>query len=109
MLAAHRAGASVRATIAAAYAAIRVWNDPALFISLKDENDVLAEADALDRRGDRSLPLLGIPFAVKDNIDVAGLPTTAACPAFSYRPSRSAFVVEALVAAGAIATGSPMV
>ena len=51
------------------------------------------------------LPLYGIPFAVKDNIDVAGLPTTAACPAFAYVPERSAHVVERLEQAGAILIG----
>ncbi|HEX4339599.1 MAG TPA: allophanate hydrolase [Polyangiaceae bacterium] len=55
-------------------------------------------------RGER-VPLFGVPFAVKDNIDVAGMPTTAACPAFEYVPARSAFVVERLVAAGAIVVG----
>jgi allophanate hydrolase len=52
-----------------------------------------------------SLPLWGIPFAVKDNIDVAGLPTTAACPAFSHVPDRDAEVVARLRAAGAIMIG----
>ena len=51
------------------------------------------------------LPLFGVPFAVKDNIDVAGMPTTAACPAFSYVPKRAARVVEKLEAAGAIVLG----
>ena len=51
------------------------------------------------------LPLLGIPFGVKDNIDVGGMPTTAACPAFSYVPLRSAGSVERLIAAGAICLG----
>jgi Asp-tRNA(Asn)/Glu-tRNA(Gln) amidotransferase A subunit family amidase len=55
----------------------------------------VAEADALDRSDHR----------VKDNIDVAGLPTTTACPAFAYRPQHSAFVVEQLIEAGAIAVG----
>jgi len=49
--------------------------------------------------------LYGVPFAIKDNIDVAGLPTTAACPAYSYTPGRSAYVVQALVDAGAIPIG----
>jgi len=52
-----------------------------------------------------SLPLYGIPFAIKDNIDLAGIPTTAACPDFAYRPDRSAYVVERLIAAGAIPVG----
>jgi allophanate hydrolase len=66
--------------------------------------EVLAAARALDERPDR-LPLHGVPFAVKDNIDVAGFPTTAACPALSYTPSRSAPVVARLLAAGALFLG----
>ncbi len=64
------------------------------------ETLLLDDPRAIDR-----LPLYGIPFAVKDNIDVAGLPTTAACPAFSYVPGRSATAVEKLEAAGAILFG----
>lgn len=64
----------------------------------------LAEIKEQRARG-RSLPLFGIPFAVKDNIDVAGLPTTAACPEFAYVPERSATVVEKLEAAGAVVVG----
>jgi len=52
-----------------------------------------------------ALPLYGIPFAIKDNIDLAGVPTTAACPEFSYIPERSAFVVQRLIDAGAIPVG----
>ena len=59
----------------------------------------LAEADP------EKLPLYGIPFAIKDNIDVAGIPTTAACPAYAYTPERSAYVVDRLIAAGAIPIG----
>jgi allophanate hydrolase len=51
------------------------------------------------------LPLYGIPFAIKDNIDLAGTPTTAGCPAFAYTPPDSAFVVTRLMAAGAIPIG----
>ncbi len=50
-------------------------------------------------------PLAGVPFAIKDNIDLEGVPTTAACPDFSYTPTRSAAVVERLLAAGAIPVG----
>jgi allophanate hydrolase len=65
-------------------------------------------AAELHRRADEidpALPLAGVPFAVKDNIDVAGLPTTAACPDFAYRPDRNAAVVQRLLDAGAIAVG----
>ena len=69
------------------------------------EGEALAEAERLAQAGPQGKPLFGVPFAVKDNIDVAGLPTTAACPAFAYQPQRSAFVVERLIAAGAIPIG----
>ncbi len=59
----------------------------------------------LEKSSPEALPLYGIPFAVKDNIDVAGLPTTAACPDYLYRPERSARVVELLVEAGAVPLG----
>jgi amidase/allophanate hydrolase len=62
---------------------------------------------ALEARRDagEDLPLFGIPFGVKDNIDVAGMPTTAACPDFAYLPERSARSVDLLLAAGAICMG----
>jgi allophanate hydrolase len=71
------------------YERIRAANDQAIFISLRDEAEVLKEASALTAAGAHSLPLYGIPVAVKDNIDVAGMPTTAACPAYSYVASRT--------------------
>ena len=52
-----------------------------------------------------ALPLYGVPFAIKDNIDLAGVPTTVACPAFAYVPQRSATVVQRLIDAGAIPIG----
>lgn len=61
--------------------------------------------DALENKNIDDLPLYGIPFAIKDNIDLAGIPTTAACPAFSRVPEKSAFVVQQLVNAGAIPVG----
>jgi len=68
---------------------------------------ILARARAVDARiaAGEVLPLAGVPFAVKDNIDVAGVPTTAACPSFAYRPDASATVVARLEAAGAIMMG----
>ncbi len=107
IVAAHRAGTmSPAQTVARSFARIRDHDDPAIFISLRGEGQALAEAEALAARRDAALlPLLGVPVAVKDNIDVAGLATTAACPAFSYMPSRDATSVERLRAAGAIVIG----
>jgi allophanate hydrolase len=103
---AHRAGTlSPAQTVARSFARIREHNDPAIFISLRDEQDALAEAEALSAKDPAQLPLYGVPVAVKDNIDVAGLPTTAACPAFAYSPARDATVVARLRAAGAIVIG----
>ena len=62
-------------------------------------------ARLLEDQDPAALPLYGIPFAIKDNIDLAGVPTTAACPAFSYTPQRHASVVARLIAAGAIPVG----
>jgi allophanate hydrolase len=81
--------------------------DSAIWIHLVPQDDLLAQADLLEKRRARgeALPLYGIPFAVKDMIDVAGLPTTAGCPAFSYTAKRTAPVVARLVKAGAILVG----
>lgn len=54
---------------------------------------------------DRGLPLWGVPFAIKDNIDLKGVPTTAGCPVYAYTPEKSAEIVERLVSAGAIPVG----
>ena len=78
-----------------------------VWIALAPRDRLLDDARALAQRraaGER-LPLYGLPFAVKDNIDVAGLPTTAACPAFAYRPEAHASVVARLIAAGALVVG----
>src|SRR6266571_5130678 len=92
-------------TVARSFQRIRDHDDPAIFISLRDEKQALAEADALTAKDAARLPLYGIPVAVKDNIDVAGFPTTAACPAFAYSPARDATSVARLRAAGAIIIG----
>jgi allophanate hydrolase len=67
--------------------------------------DVLAYVEALDPKSLESRPLYGIPFVIKDNIDLAGIPTTAACPEYAYTPHASAAVVERLIDAGAIPLG----
>ena len=84
-------------------ARIAAWPDPAVFIARVPEAEVLARAAAL--AGQEHLPLFGVPFVVKDNMDVAGMPTTAACPDFAFVPARDATVVAKLLAAGAILLG----
>jgi allophanate hydrolase len=106
IVAAHRAGdVSPAESVARSFARIREHNDPAIFISLRTEADAIREAEALAKRDAASLPLYGVPVAVKDNIDVAGLPTTAACPAFAYTPAHDSTAVARLRAAGAIVIG----
>ena len=106
IVAAHRAGTLTPVqTVARSYQRIRDYNDPAVFISLRDEKDALAEAEALTAKGADALPLLGVPVAVKDNIDAQSLATTAACPAFSYSPAQDSTAVARLRAAGAIIIG----
>jgi len=106
ILDACRAGAATPADmVARCYARIRALDDPAVFIALRDEHDALAEAHKLAADRNRDLPLYGIPVAVKDNIDVRGLPTTAACPDFAYRPAMDAACVARLRQAGAIVIG----
>ncbi|HEY1983405.1 MAG TPA: amidase family protein, partial [Xanthobacteraceae bacterium] len=105
ILDAYRGGAMSPADVVArSYQRIRAHDDPAIFITLRDEKDVLADTKALEE-GDKTLPLYGIPVTVKDNIDVAGLPTTAACPAYLYRARRDATAVARLRAAGALILG----
>jgi len=104
LVVAHRTGArSPEQTIKECYARIRAHADPAVFITLRGEEDVCAEARALAR--DATRPLLGIPVAVKDNIDMVGVPTTAGCPAFAYKPGKDATVVARLKRAGALVIG----
>ena len=84
---------------------IAAYPDPAVWIARVPDDEVMARAKALAACNPESLPLYGIAFAVKDNIDCAGFPTTAACPAFAYTPSENAHVVERLLQAGAILMG----
>jgi len=102
--AAYAAGTPAARVIAQVYSRIAEVGDPAIFITLIPQNEALAAAAALGPY-DPSRPLWGVPFAVKDNIDVAGCPTTAACPAFAYVADEDAFVVARLKAAGALCIG----
>jgi len=85
-----------------------VWisrTPPAAALRRADELDVALAAARVAGRVDGLPPLFGLPYAVKDNIDVAGLPTTAGCPAFAYSPDVSAPLVRALDDAGAVCLG----
>lgn len=81
------------------------YPEHAIWITPPQRARLLARARELEARGMDGLPLYGVPFAVKDNIDLAGVPTTCACPDFAYTPQRSATVVQKLLDAGAIAMG----
>jgi allophanate hydrolase len=94
-------GGNAADVVEQAYRNIDECPDNAVWISLRTKEEVLAELAGLSP----DLPLYGVPFAVKDNIDVAGLPTTAACPAFAYDPACDAAVVARLRAAGALVLG----
>ncbi|MFE3290773.1 allophanate hydrolase [Rhodococcus sp. NPDC059234] len=90
-----------------AYRRIAEVERPEVWITLREEADVLADAAAVEDRlgAGEELALAGLLVAVKDNLDVAGLPTTAACPEFAYLPTESASAVSRLVAQGAVVLG----
>jgi allophanate hydrolase len=89
----------------AALAADRAHADPAIWICRRADEAILGDAAALQAEGPRDRPLWGVPFAVKDNIDVAGMPTTAACPGFATTPGTDALAVRRLLDAGAVLIG----
>ena len=89
----------------AALDADRAQNDAAIWITRVADADVLACARALQAEGPQGRPLWGVPFAVKDNIDIAGIPTTAACPGYSRIATETAPAVRAMLDAGAILLG----
>jgi allophanate hydrolase len=102
IVAAHRKGTvTPTQTIRRCYERIRAIADPGIFITLREEREAVSEAERLSDGG----ALYGVPVAVKDNIDVATIPTTAACPAFAYLPETDAEAVARLKRAGAIVIG----
>jgi allophanate hydrolase len=103
--AAYRNGLTTADMIDTVFARIAEVNDPGIFIHLADIRDLLVEAETLGVFDPATKALWGIPFAVKDNIDVAGMPTTAACPDYSYLPKADATVVRLLKEAGALVIG----
>ncbi len=97
----YAAGVTPSTVIEELWDKIQQWNDPAIFIYQPEKSLLLDLAKSVESMS-QNLPLWGIPFVVKDNIDVAGWPTTAACPEFSYIPKNDAEVVRLLREAGAI-------
>ena len=104
--AAYRDGALTPVTLfTALLERIETYHDKAVFISRIPREKILAQAAALDLTQIAELPLFGIPCVIKDNIDVAGIPTTAACPEYAYTPTADSTAVAKLRAAGAIILG----
>lgn len=79
--------------------------DHNIWIHLLSEEEQSPYHDALNDKDPETYPLWGIPFAIKDNIDLEGIPTTAGCAEFAYTPEASAQVVQQLIDAGAIPVG----
>jgi len=102
--AAYASGATVRAVVAEAMRRCASDTHHAFIHRLTDAEiePFLARLDGVDPA---SLPLYGVPFAIKDNIDLAHIPTTAGCPEFAYTPVESAFLIQQLLAAGAVPLG----
>ncbi|WP_449350117.1 allophanate hydrolase [Streptomyces shaanxiensis] len=94
--------------VRAAYDRVEAVDRPEIWIDLRPQEEVEREARAIDERlaQGEQLPLAGRLFAAKGNIDVAGLPTTAACPSYAYHPEADAPVVAELRAAGALVLGT---
>jgi allophanate hydrolase len=111
--AAYANGASPRELLVTLQRRLELDSPPGVWITLVDRAGIESQVAALEARaragdgaaGRAPMPLFGVPFAVKDNIDVAGLPTTAACPAFRYLAAAHAGAVEKLIAAGAVCVG----
>ncbi|MGC0238914.1 allophanate hydrolase [Arthrobacter sp. SD76] len=102
------AAGAATARVRAALAAIETIDRPEIWITLRGCEELLAEAAAIDTAvaGGAHLPLAGLLLAVKNNVDVAGIPTTAACPGFAYTPDKDAGAVARLRAAGALVLGA---
>ena len=102
---AYAAGLDPVRVVEGVLGAVERADDPGIFITLLDRKALRRAVHKLGRFDPIARPLWGVPFAVKDNIDAAGLPTTAACPAFAYQPRMSATAVKRALAAGAVLIG----
>lgn len=102
---AYSSGTAVEKVLDQVFEQLAEVDDPGIFIYLAERAELTEAVSSLGAFDLESKPLWGIPFAVKDNIDVTGMPTTAACKEFSYMPSTDATVVRLLKEAGAIVIG----
>lgn len=107
ILASHAAGTGSPTKTAARVAdAIAARGDDGVWLSTVPREQLLAAAEEIEKRpGARTLPLYGVPFGVKDSIDVQGVPTTLACPDYAYVATQTAPVVQRLLDAGALYVG----
>jgi len=102
---AYKEGLKVEEIVKEVYRRIQEINDDGIFIYLQPMEQIIEDIKNFDEIDLEKKPLYGIPFTVKDNIDVAGIPTTAGCEAYKYLPTKDAFVVKKLKEAGAICIG----
>lgn len=102
---AYRQGLTPRVLLAEVHRRVALAEDNPIWIHLLDQEALSPYLERLESSSLEELPLYGVPFAIKDNIDLGQVPTTAACPAFSYQPEDSAFVVHRLIEAGALPVG----
>ncbi|MEU0545525.1 allophanate hydrolase [Nocardia sp. NPDC005978] len=107
ILASHESGSGSPTNTAARVAdAIAARGADGTWITTVPRDRLLADAAEIERRpGARTLPLYGVPFGVKDSIDVAGWPTTLACPDYAYTATETAPAVQRLLDAGALFVG----
>ena len=96
---------SIREVISSIQTKIEETKNHNIWIYTLNENELEPYIKNLEGKNPKDFPLYGIPFAIKDNIDLANISTTAGCPEFSYTPTNSAFTVEKLIQAGAIPIG----
>jgi allophanate hydrolase len=96
---------SIREVISSIQTKIEETKDHNIWIYTLNENELEVYIKNLEEKNPKDFPLYGIPFAIKDNIDLENIPTTAGCPQYSYTPKESAFSVEKLIQAGAIPIG----
>ncbi len=103
--AAYAGGLTPAALVEEIWRRCEAHGDPAVWIHRLPLEELRSHARRIEARGPAAQPLYGVPFAIKDNIDLAGAPTTAACREFAYAPAESAPVVQRLIDAGAIPIG----